>query len=389
MVRGVSRSGYETSMKALLGAVLLLAAAPQQPSVPHGFTIERIATVAEARELAIAPNGDLFVGTYGHDVMLVRNAEAAHPTAPAVFAHFDEAPAAGVALSADALFVGTEFAVYRIAYHAGETRAPAPQKLATVRPSGIARDHETTSVAWNGRTLYASIGSSCNACRPELDATRATIQRVDVAHYRLSPVATHIRNAIALTVNPATRALWAGVAGVDDLAVGHPYEIFDDVTAHKLPVSYGWPRCYENRKADPRWPGSCAGVAIPRVIFPAYETPIGAVFYPANQRGRYAFPAKYRGGAFVTLHGSWHGPAQGLSGFVPPRVVFVPMLRDEPARPIDWRDPSKQWTQFVGGYQNGGTNERIGRPTGIAVGPEGSLFVADDETGAIYRIRKL
>jgi glucose/arabinose dehydrogenase len=67
--------------------------------------------------------------------------------------------------------------------------------------------------------------------------------------------------------------------------------------------------------------------------------------------------------------------------------VFVPMHGDTPDRAVNWSDPTTQWQLFVGGYQNGGTAERIGRPTGITVGPDGSLFVADDQTGAIYRIR--
>ncbi len=378
----------------LLALSLVLASCATSASggtVPHvasGFTIERIATVDGARELAVAPNGDLFVGTEDSDVDIVQHAEAAHPSSPQTFVHFNDEPAAGVALSNDALFVGTQFGVYRIPYQVGDTHArSSPEKLAGVRPSGVARDHRTTTVAWNGATLYASVGSSCNGCKPDLDATRATIQRVDIQHHSISPIATNIRNAIALAIDPQTHALWAGVAGIDDLPPGQPYEIFDDVTAHSLPVDYGWPSCYDNRRVHPSWPADCSHTPIPRVVLPAYDTPIGAIFYPNAQRGRYTFPQRYRGGAFVTLHGSWHGPGNGLPGYVPPRVAFVPMHGDEPEHPVNWNDPDTQWSEFVGGYQNGGTIERIGRPTGIAVGPEGSLFIADDLTGAIYRIR--
>lgn len=362
--------------------------AGSEPRVVSGFTLERIATVDGARELAIAPNGDLFVGTTSGDVEIVQRAESPSPATPQTFAHFNEQPAAGVALSGDTLFVGTQFGIYKIPYHDGDSHArSSPERLAKVRPSLIARDHETTSVAWNGSTLYASVGSSCNACQPDVDATRATIQRVDIVDHSISPIATGIRNAIALTVDPQTHALWAGVAGVDDLVTGQPYEIFDDVTAHTLPANYGWPHCYDDRRVAPNWPADCSHTAVPRVVFPAYETPIGATFYPTDGRGRYAFPSQYRGGAFVTFHGSWHGPSNGLPGYVPPRVIFVPMHGDDPQHAVNWNDPNTQWTQFVGGYQNGGTIQRIGRPTGIAVGPEGSLFIADDQTGAIYRIR--
>lgn len=364
-------------------------AADPMPRVPAGFTIQKIATVSQARELAVAPNGDLFVGTYGSDVYVVPHADG-DAGAPSVFAHFDNQPAAGLTLAGDTLYVGTQFAVYRIAYRSGDRAArSAPVKIAAVRPSHTDRDHETTSVAVSHGALYASVGSSCNACQPDLDETRATIQRVG-ANGSLTLRATHIRNAIALTTNPETGTLWAGVAGEDDLPVGHPYEIFDAVGLQTSVADYGWPWCYENRKANPvsKWAGhDCSKTAVPRVVFPAYETPIGAAFYPEKLSGPHAFPVKYRGGAFVALHGSWHGPAQGLSGYVPPRVVFVAMHGDVPATPVHWSDPTAQWSEFVGGYQAGASIRRIGRPTGIAIGPQGDLFVADDQTGAIYRIR--
>ena len=209
----------------LLAPIGACASTASEPRVVSGFTIERIATIDGARELTVTPNGDLFVGTSGSDVILVQRAETAQPASPQTFVHFNDQPAAGVALSSDALFVGTQFGVYRIPYQTGDTRArTSPEKLASVRPSGVARDHRTTSVAWNGTTLYASVGSSCNGCEPDLDATRATIQRVDIQHHSISPVATRIRNAIALAIDPQSHALWAGVAGIDDLPPGQPYE---------------------------------------------------------------------------------------------------------------------------------------------------------------------
>ena len=82
----------------------------------------------------------------------------------------------------------------------------------------------------------------------------------------------------------------------------------------------------------------------------------------------------------MTLHGSWHVPP------VPPRVAFVPLDGDAPKSAVDWRDPSVQWREFAGGFQLE-SGRRIGRPTGVAVGSKGSLFVADDSAGVIYRIR--
>jgi glucose/arabinose dehydrogenase len=335
--------------------------------------------VPNVRELAVAPNGDLLAGTLGREIVVLADAQGT-PHPPATFVRADDAPASGIALASDALYVGTQFGVWKVPYRTGDRKArESLKRIASIRPSGIASDHNTTSLALDGEQLYASVGSSCDACDPELDATRATVQEMGLDGNGMHPKAIHIRNAIALAIDPATHVLWAGVAGQDELANGHPYEIFDPVGAHAGTVDYGWPHCYENRRAVK--PGAdCTHQIVPRVVFPAYETPIGAAFYPLHPTGRFAFPPAYRGAAFVTLHGSWHQP------LVPPRVVFVPLDGDNPRKPVDWGDPHVQWRDFLSGFQasDGG---RIGRPTGIAVGTDGSLFVADDSAGAIYRIR--
>lgn len=356
--------------------------------VPSPFTIEVIAHLNAPRELAFAPNGDLFIGTEGSDVYIVRNADG-QATTPQVFANVGDSPAAGVtvALQDCAIYVGSQHGVYRIAYTIGDTQAHStPVKVASLRtgspPHGSDGDvHHTTSVATVGDTLYASVGSSCNACT-EIDPTRATIQQMNLDGTNMKTKATRIRNGIALAVNPQTQTLWVGDAGQDSLPTGHPYEFFDPVSLHPGLADYGWPQCEEDHVAYSAG-ASCGSTVAPRVEFLAYETIIGAAFYPANQTGPYTFPAQFRGGAFVAMHGSWHTP-NGCT--VPPRVAFVAMNGDTPNTAVDWNDPTKQWSDFVTGFQPGCTS-RIGRPTGIAVGPQGDLFVADDQSGNIYRIR--
>jgi glucose/arabinose dehydrogenase len=344
--------------------------------VPAGFVAERIASVPGARELVVAPNGDLFVGTTGNAIYVVPDAEK-NAGEPRRFASFDDRPMASVMLVGETLYAGGQFGVYRMPYRNGDRAArSAPEKIASVRPGG-GRSHSTTSIALTKGMLYASVGSSCNACA-ETDPTRATIQEMTPDGKNMHPRAVDIRNAIALAVQPGTADVWAGVAGRDDLEHGHPYEIFDDVTAHPGTPDYGWLKCYDDRK--PIAGASCANIVVPKAVFPAYDTPIGAVFYPADQQGAYAFPARYRGGAYVALHGSWHQPP------VPPRVAFMPFKGNEPAKAVDWSNPEAQWTEFLGGCQNA-DGSRACRPTGVAVGSDGSLFVSEDSGGAIYRIR--
>jgi glucose/arabinose dehydrogenase len=345
-------------------------------SVPSGFVAERIASVPRARELAVAPNGDLIVGTIGDAIYVVPNAEK-NAGEPHRFATIADSPVAGVFLNGDTLYAGGQFGVYRLPYRSGDREARgAAQKIASVRPGG-GSGHSTTSVAFAKGVLYASVGSSCNACT-ETDPTRATIQAMAPDGKNAHPRAVDIRNAIALGVQPETGDLWAGVAGRDDLEHGHPYEIFDDVSARGGTPDYGWMKCYDERK--PIGGASCAGVTLPKIVFPAYDTPIAAAFYPTDQKGEHAFPASYRGGAFVALHGSWHQPP------VAPRVAFVAFKNGEPAKSVDWSNPDAQWTEFGGGCQ-GPDGARACRPAGVAVGTDGSLFVSDDGSGTIYRIR--
>jgi glucose/arabinose dehydrogenase len=345
-------------------------------TVPRGFTIERIASVPRARELAVAPNGDLFVGTTASAIYVVPDAEK-NAGEPHRFAAIDDAPVAGVFVAGEWLYAGGQFGVWRIPYRSGDREARASaQKIASVRGGG-GSGHSTTTVVFSKNELYASVGSSCNACA-ESDPTRATVQVMTPDGKSMRARAVDIRNAIALAVEPENGSVWAGVAGRDDLEHGHPYEIFDAITAHAGTPDYGWTKCYDDRK--PIGGASCAGVTLPRVVFPAYDTPIGAAFYPADPKGAHAFPASYRGGVFVTLHGSWHQPP------VAPRVAFVAFRNGEPAKAVDWSNPEAQWTEFGGGCQ-GADGTRACRPTGVAVGTDGSLFVADDGAGAVYRIR--
>ncbi len=387
-------------MRAAILSLALLAsacaAAPAAPlHVPPGFIIERIATVGGARELSALPNGDLLVGTKGRDLYLVPDAEGTAGT-PRVFTTFDDDRASGVtyAPALHEIFAATMHHVWAIPY-GGEREAPHAVPIADVRAGPVAPGtdgdvHTTTSVVYAGGLVYVGAGSSCNATmagdRPcvEVDATRAAVSVMKPDGSGFVQRARRIRNPIALAVNPQTGSVWVGDAGQDDLPQGHPYEFLDDLSVHPGVADYGWPQCEENR--HPYVSGAtCAGTVEPLVELPAYSTIIAAAFYPARQGGRDAFPNPYRGGLFVSAHGSWHENGSGCNA-APSRVVFVAMNGDQPAKSVDWSNPTTQWSDFVTGFQSGCT-ARAGRPAGIAVGLQGSLFIADDASGSIYRVR--
>lgn len=359
--------------------------------IASGFHSNTIASLSGPRELVGLPNGDLLVGTSGDTLAIVPDAEAAGAAgAPQTFITLPDSPAQGIALSPDHawIYAATEYDVYRIPYHTGDRSEPnsSAQHIASIRTGPISPGsdgdvHITSSVAVTASTVYVSVGSSCNAC-VEVDPTRASIQAMGTNGSGMRTLATRIRNAIAVAIDPATGVLWAGGAGQDHIPYGHPYEFMDAVTLESgNPIDYGWPDCEENRHAYT--PGSdCSHVAEPLVEFPAYATHVGATFYPRGAAGKYAFPSSFDGALFVASHGSWH-----CCPSTPPDVAVVAMHGDAPSTPVDWSDPNKQWTEFMSGFGTSSNTGYIGRPTGIAVGAQGSLFVADDANGVIYRVR--
>ena len=373
--------------------ILLASAETPGISVPPGFEIATIAAVPGARELAALPNGDLLVGTKSRAVYIVPDAESVTPSQPQIFATAPDDIAAGIAFSLrrHEVFIATEHVIYSVPYVAGQRTAGALRPIASVRTGPVAPHsdgdvHSTSSIAFSDATdtLYVAVGSSCNACT-ETDATRAAILAMSPSGERVLKRATRIRNAIALAIQPQSGALWAGDAGQDDLAFGHPYEFLDDVSSHPGVADYGWPECEENQTPYVRG-ANCARVAVPLVVLPAYSTIVGAVFYPEKPSGEFAFPAAYRGALFAAAHGSWHATPSGAYAALP-QVVSVAMRNGRPEIAVDWHDPRAQWRAFVTGFQSAGTRERVGRPTGLAVGARGSLFVADDAAGSIYRVR--
>jgi glucose/arabinose dehydrogenase len=333
------------------------------------------------------PNGDLIVGTGGSTIAIVPNAESPGAAgAPATFATLPDSPAQGVAFGAGFVFVATQHGVYRIAYATG-AQSGTPAQIASVRTGSIAPNsdgdvHSTSSVAVSGSTLYVGVGSSCNACA-EVDPTRATVQRMGIDGSGMTTQAKRWRNPIALAADPSSGTVWTGGAGQDNLPLGHPYEFMDAVSSRAAPADYGWPACEENHVAYTNG-ANCSAVVVPALAFPAYSTIIGAAFYPGSQGGAYAFPAAWRGGLFVGMHGSWH--ASGGVPIDPPHVAFVPFSGAAPATAVNWSNPSAQWNDFLTGFQSS-SGSRVARVTGVAVGPQGSLFVADDQNGWILRIR--
>jgi mono/diheme cytochrome c family protein len=89
-----------------------------------------------------------------------------------------------------------------------------------------------------------------------------------------------------------------------------------------------------------------------------------------------AFPAGYQGGAFVAFHGSWNRAPEPQGGY---NVVFQPLADGKAAGPfIVFADG------FAGAVKEPG--DALHRPSGLAMGPDGALYISDDWHGRIWRV---
>ena len=148
---------------------------------------------------------------------------------------------------------------------------------------------------------------------------------------------------------------------------------------------YGWPTCYfDGQQAKlvlaPEYGGDggkavaeCASKKAPAAYFPAHWAPDGLMFYTGS-----LFPAHYKDGAFIAFHGSWNrapGPQGGYN------VVFVPFAGGKAV------DPAK-YEVFADGFAGAvkQPDRATHRPTGIAQGPDGAIYIADDQGGRIWKV---
>ncbi|HEU0070646.1 MAG TPA: sorbosone dehydrogenase family protein [Alphaproteobacteria bacterium] len=345
----------------------------QMPRVPVGFKVSIFADrLDHARWLEVAPNGDVFVAEpKAKHVLLLRDVDGdGKAESRSVFAEGFDYPH-GLAVKDDALYIGDRAGVWRVPYNESMQKATTrPQRITAEGAFGSTGGHATRNLAFSpdGKKLYVSIGSAGNiAEEPE---PRATIQEFSADGTQQRTFATGLRNAVGIAFYPGTSDLYTVVNERDGLGDGLVPDYFTRVRDGGF---YGWPYSYIGSHPQPGFadkkPDLVKKAIVPDVLFESHSAPLGLVFYSGDK-----FPQKYRGGAFVGLHGSWNaGAPRGYT------VAFVPFENGKPA---------KHYEVFMSGFwvEGDATARVIGRPVGTAVAKDGSLLVADDVANVIWRV---
>ena len=278
----------------------------------------------------------------------------------------------GMALVGDRLYVANSDAIVSFPYNEGDVRIDAPATVLAPLPAGTINHHWTKSLvaSADGQTLFVGVGSNSNIGENRLDkeTDRAAILAVDVATGRTRVFASGLRNPVGMAWQPGSGALWTVVNERDEL--GNDL-VPDYLTAVREGDFFGWPWSYFGQHLDPRVapqrPDAVARARAPDYALGAHTASLGLAFYDAS-----AFPARYRGGAFIGQHGSWN--REPRSGY---QVVFVPFAAGRPSGVME---------PVLSGFLDAEGQAR-GRPVGVAVDATGALLVADDVGNIVWRLK--
>jgi glucose/arabinose dehydrogenase len=370
-----------------------------KPSVPDGFSVDLVASgIAGARAIRLAPNGDLFVAaSQSNSVRVFRVASgSAKPSKSEVFADGLTLPF-GIAFyppgpNPEWVYIANTDGVVRFPYKNGDLTATGKAERIVERIPWA--HHWTRDITFSpdGKRLLVSVGSGSNVAldmftRPlvkgglqawneghalgatwDTEERRADVLSFDPDGKNEKVVATGLRNCVGLTIQPATGQPWCVVNERDELGDNTPFEY---ATSVKEGSFYGWPWYYIGGHEDPRHkaerPDLKDQVTVPDVLMQAHSAPLQIAFYQGDD-----FPAAYKGSAFVTMHGSWNRSTR--TGYKVVRLSF-----DGAGK------PTGEYEDFMTGFVI--SDKQVwGRPVGVAVAQDGSLFVTEDGNGTIWRV---
>jgi glucose/arabinose dehydrogenase len=396
-------------------------------SLPPGFCATVFADdLGHARHMAVAADGTVYVNTWsgryyrGGDAppaggFLVALRDADGDGRAETVRRFGPTQAegsaggTGIALYSGGLYAEMNDKIVRYPLTAGQL-VPTTASVTVLSGMPLTGDHPMHPFAID-RTggMFVNSGSPSNACQHENRqagspgkapceelATRAGIWRYDAAKtdQRFTPAgrfASGIRNAGGISFDTAGH-MYAVQHGRDQLSQNWPalYRAeqgpvlpSEELMAPAQGDDFGWPACYYDGDQGklvlaPEYGGDggkavgvCAGKKPPVAAFPAHWAPNDVMAY-----GGGSFPAAYRSGVFIAFHGSWNRAPAPQDGY---KVVFQPLADGRPSgRYIVFADG------FAGAFKEPG--RAAARPAGLAMAPDGALYIADDVHGRIWRV---
>jgi glucose/arabinose dehydrogenase len=352
------------------------------PQTLPGFKVSMYYTgLDQPRLIRTAPNGDLFVAvSYQNKIMVFRGVDAdGKPKQVETFAENLSQPF-GIAFypagpNPKWVYIGNTDSVVRFAYKNGDLKASGPaEHLADLPGGGKLRGggHWTRDIVFSkdGQRMFVSVGSHSND--DDSDTHPEEFHRANVLEFTpegkfVKIYASGIRNCVGEAINPTTGQLWCSTNERDMLGDNL---VPDYITHVQEDGFYGWPWYYMGGTQDPRQQGKHPElkdkVITPDVLLQPHFASLELAFYDGSQ-----FPAGYKGAGFAAEHGSWNRAKR--AGY---ELIMVPM-QDGKA--------TGAYEDFLTGFTTP-DGKVWGRPVGVTVAKDGSLFVTDDGSGSIWHV---
>jgi len=347
------------------------------PTAPAGFEVSLFADdLDNPRMIYVLPNGDVLVmeslpqQSTSRIVLLRDSAKSGTPTVRQSFLRRLNM-AFGMALIGNRFYVGNTDGIVVFPYRSGDTQIKRrPEKILDLPGGG----HYTRNLLADpaGKKIYVAVGSSGNIDEQrvdEKDPRRAAILQINPDGSGMRVFASGLRNPVGIDWEPKTHTLWTVVNERDMLG---DELVPDYLTEARDGAFYGWPYSYFGQNEDPRKKGQrpdlVAKAIKPDFALGSHVAALGLAFYQGK-----SFPERYHGGAFIGMHGSWN--RSDLVGY---KVAFVPFQNGKPSGVIE---------DFLTGFiANPKISQVYGRPVGVAIWTDGSLLVADDAAGKVWRV---
>jgi glucose/arabinose dehydrogenase len=378
-------------------------------------------TFTEPRLIRTAPNGDLFLADSGAGKIIVMrgltpDGKAAHLETFASNLDHPFGIAFYPAENPRYIYIGNATTIQRFPYHSGDLHATGPAETVVPSIPGYAQltggGHWTRDVVFtkDASHMLVSVGSGSNV--DDADTHPREFHRADVLEFTpdghfVEVYAHGLRNCVGEAINPITGSLWCSTNERDNLG---NHLVPDYVTSVPEGSFFGWPWYYMGGHLDPRLQNPCANgtgpnpqltapisdaaaknckrediaskVKTPDVLVQPHMASLEMTFYPhsiaVNLRSQETassarlFPAEYaNGGIFAAEHGSWN--RANRAGY---NVIYIPM-HDGHA--------TGEYDDFLDGFVTK-DGQVWGRPVGVTVANDGSLFVTDDGSRSVWRV---
>jgi len=373
-----------------------------------------------ARHIAVNDNGDIYVKSRfskedGRNVALRDTTNDGKPDIIQTFSQYKKERSYGTAMRIHNgyLYFSSELVVYRQKLTPGKLIPEGElEEIVIDDHAHGSHEHIAKPICFDNKgNLYVPFGAPSNSCQevnrtpavPGIDPCPQLIDHGGVWRFDANKkgqtqkdgykFATGIRSVVGMEWNPADENLYLVMHGRDDLlrlwaSIFTPWQSAVLPSEEFLKVTdgadSGWPYCYydqiqEKKVLAPEYGGDgntvgrCADFEKPIMGFPGHWAPNDLFFYSGDQ-----FPERYKNGAFIAFHGSTNRAPYPQSGYF---ICFVPFENGK---------PTGEWEIFADGFAEVdpivNVSNAVYRPMGIAMGPDGSLYIAETEKGKIWRI---